>query len=220
MTSTDWARDRAHMVDTQIRRRGITDPRVIEAMGRVPRERFVPASQRDRAYADQALRVGHGQTISQPFMVAAMTALARLGPHERVLEVGTGSGYQAAVLAQMAREVYSIERIPELASDARALLLELGVGNVQVRVGDGSLGWPERAPFDAIVVTAGAPEPPPSLLRQLDEDGGRLIVPVGEHETQELVCVLREGTTWTTERVIACRFVPLLGAEGWAGDAD
>jgi protein-L-isoaspartate(D-aspartate) O-methyltransferase len=159
--------------------------------------------------------MGHGQTISQPFVVAAMTAAARVGPTDRVLEIGTGSGYQAAVLAWLAGEVYTVERIAELATDARSLLAELGIENVHVRLGDGSLGWPEMAPFRAILVTAGAPAPPPSLLRQLEEDGGRLVVPVGQHDEQDLVCLRREGASWITERVMACRFVPLVGAEGW-----
>lgn len=218
MTDTDWALERAYMIESQIRRRGITDERVLEALRSVPRERFVPESLRSRAYADQALRVGFGQTISQPYMVAAMTAAARIGPDDRVLEIGTGSGYQAAVLSFVAAQVYTIERIPELALDARDLLRDLGIGNVCVRVGDGSLGWADNAPFRAILVTAGAPEPPPSLLRQLDPDGGRLIVPVGAHEQQDLVRVERQGTTWTTEHILACRFVPLIGAEGWTED--
>ncbi len=217
MNEVDWASERGRMVETQIRRRGITDPRVLEALSRVPRERFVPAVLRDRAYADQALHVAHGQTISQPFVVAAMTAAARIAPEDRVLEIGTGSGYQAAVLAHLAAEVFTVERIPELADAAHALLDELGVTNVSFRVGDGSLGWSEAGPFQAILVTAGAPEPPPSLLRQLDPDGGRLVAPIGEHERQELVCVQREGTSWVNERLMACRFVPLLGAEGWPG---
>ncbi len=219
MDHSDEARDRAWMVEMQIRRRGITDPRVLRALSAVPRERFVPERMRARAYADQALAVGHGQTISQPFIVAAMTAAACAVRPERVLEIGTGSGYQAAVLAHLAEQVYSIERIPELASDARSLLAELGIENVHIRVGDGSLGWPDEAPFQAILVTAGAPATPPSLLRQLDEDGGRLVVPVGEYGQQELLCVVRQGTAWTTERMMACRFVPLLGEEGWSEDA-
>ncbi len=215
MDDTDRSLERARMVESQIRRRGITDARVLSALRTVPRDRFVPEALRGQAYSDQALRVGHGQTISQPYVVAAMTAAARVGPEDRVLEIGTGSGYQAAVLSLVAADVYTIERIPELASSAQDLLEELGCRNVRVRVGDGSLGWPEEAPFRAILVTAGAPEPPPSLLGQLDPEGGRLVVPVGGPEQQELVCVEREGTTWLTERLMACRFVLLLGAEGW-----
>ncbi len=218
MGGNDWGSQRARMVDIQIRRRGITNPRVLDALARVPRERFVPAALQHRAYADRALRVEHGQTISQPYIVAAMTAAARIEPEHRVLEIGTGSGYQAAVLAYLASEVYTIERIPELADRARAVLGELGIDNVYFRVGDGSLGWPEAGPFQAILVTAGAPEPPPSLLRQLDPDGSRLIAPVGEHERQNLVRVERHGTSRTTEYLLACRFVPLVGAEGWSGE--
>jgi len=219
MNEIDWASERARMVENQIRRRGITDPLVLEAVSRVPRERFVPAALRARSYADHALHVAHGQTISQPFVVAAMTQAAQIEPEDRVLEIGTGSGYQAAILAQLAAEVFTVERIPDLAEAARATLDELGITNVSFRTGDGSLGWPEAAPFQAILVTAGAPEPPPSLLRQLDPEGGRLIAPIGEHARQELVCIEREGTSWVSEQLMACRFVPLLGAEGWSGES-
>jgi len=218
MSEIDWAAERAHMLQVQIRRRGITDPRVLDAMARVPRERFVPAALRSHAYGDHALRVSHGQTISQPFIVAAMTQAAGIGEGDTVLEIGTGSGYQAAILAHLARHVYTIERIYELSEGARPLLRDLALDNVSFRVGDGSVGWPEAAPFAAIVVTAGAPEPPPSLLKQLDPGGGRLVVPIGEHEHQELVCVERQGTSYVTEQLLACRFVPLVGAEGWNGE--
>jgi protein-L-isoaspartate(D-aspartate) O-methyltransferase len=182
----------------------------------VPRERFVPEAARARAYGDHALSIGHGQTISQPYMVAVMTQALDLARGDRVLEVGTGSGYQAAVLAELAREVWSVERIPELADRATALLGELGYANVHVRAGDGTLGWPEQAPFDAIVVTAGAPASPRSLLSQLAPGGGRLVAPVGDRELQHLEIVERRGADYVTRRSIGCRFVPLLGAEGWA----
>jgi protein-L-isoaspartate(D-aspartate) O-methyltransferase len=215
MPHRDWAAERAHMIRAHLQGRGVTSARVLEALERVPRERFVPELAWPRAYADQALSIGHGQTISQPYMVAVMTQALELEDDERVLEVGTGSGYQAAVLAELAREVWSVERIPELAGGAAALLAELGYGNVHVRAGDGSLGWPEQAPFDAIVVTAAAPGTPPSLLAQLSPEGGRLVAPVGDRELQHLEIVERRGAEYVTRHSIGCRFVPLLGAEGW-----
>lgn len=218
MKDPDWARLRTEMVQKQIRRRGVADARVLEALRQVPRERFVPPRVRGRAYTDHALPIGGGQTISQPFMVAVMTEALELGPTDRVLEIGTGSGYQAAVLAELAAEVYTIERIERLADEARSLLDALGYGDVRVRVGDGTAGWPEMAPFDAILVAAGAPAPPPALLDQLSPDGGRLVAPVGDRELQNLVVVERMGTEFTTKRLMACRFVPLVGEEGWNGD--
>jgi protein-L-isoaspartate(D-aspartate) O-methyltransferase len=215
MLPTDLAAQRAHMVREHLRARGIDSPRVLAAFERVPRERFVPASARARAYADQALAIGHGQTISQPYMVAVMTEALGLGGSERVLEVGTGSGYQAAVLAELAREVWSVERIPALGAEAAALLAELGYTNVRVLCADGSLGWPDQAPYDAVIVTAAAPAPPPSLLAQLSPDGGRLVAPVGDRDLQVLAVVERRGTEYVTRRSIGCRFVPLLGEEGW-----
>ena len=178
------------MVERQLRRRGIVDERVLAAMGRVPRELFVPERLRAYAYDDGALPIGHRQTISQPFVVATICSLLGLRGDERVLDVGTGSGYQAAVLAELAREVVTIERIPELAEEARASLVEAGCGNVEVRVGDGSVGVPDRAPFDAIAVAAAAPTIPPALYEQLVE-GGRLVVPRGSRWGQELVLVER-----------------------------
>ena len=215
MTEPDWTERRSWMVWTQIRDRGVLDPRVLEAMGRVPRERFVPPGLEHHAYGDRALSIGYGQTISQPYMVAMMTeALALEGP-ERVLEIGTGSGYQAAVLAALATEVITIERIPELASEAAARLRGLGYDNVRVEVGDGSLGLPREAPFEGIMVTAAAPAAPPPLLVQLHAEGGRLVLPVGDRSLQQIHVVRRQGTEFTTERRTACRFVPLLGEEGW-----
>jgi len=216
MSQRDWSAERAHMVRAQLQPRGVSSARVLHAMGRVPRELFVPESARARAYGDHALSIGRGQTISQPYMVAVMTEAMELTGGERVLEVGTGSGYQAAVLAELARDVWSVERIPELAREAAGLLAELGYANVHVRAGDGTLGWPEAAPFDAIMVTAGAPDAPPSLLAQMSPDGGRLVVPVGDRELQYLEIVERRGTEYVTRRTIGCRFVPLVGAEGWA----
>jgi len=205
---------RARLVE-RLREQGIRDLSVLQAFAQTPRHLFVPEAVRHRAYEDAALPIGGGQTISQPFTQARYLEALRLQGRERVLEIGTGSGYQAAVLAAMGAEVYTVERIPELAETARGLLDELGYGDVRVRVGDGSAGWPEKGPFDAILVAAGAPEPPPSLLDQLDPDGGRLVVPVGDRELQNLVLVERSGTEFTTRRMMACRFVPLVGADGW-----
>ncbi|MDP2956963.1 MAG: protein-L-isoaspartate(D-aspartate) O-methyltransferase [Longimicrobiales bacterium] len=215
MTHPDWVAARARMVRSQLQGRGVDAPRLLAAMERVPRERFVPESARAHAYSDHALAIGHGQTISQPYMVAVMTQALELEGKERVLEIGTGSGYQCAVLAELASEVFSVERIPELAEAARALLSELGYGNARVRAGDGTLGWPEEAPFDAIVVTAAAPGTPSSLLAQLSPDGGRLVVPVGDRELQHMDVVERRGTEYVTRRSIGCRFVPLVGEQGW-----
>ena len=203
------------MVEHQLRRRGISDERVLVAMGRVPRELFVPEDLRQYAYEDGALPIGHGQTISQPFIVATICALLSLDGHERVLDVGTGSGYQAAVLAELAAEVVTVERIPELAEGARTALAEVGYGRVDVRTGDGSLGIPERAPFAAIAVAAAAPSVPPALYSQLEE-GGRLVVPRGSRLGQELVLVERTADGPRERASLACRFVPLLGEEGFA----
>jgi protein-L-isoaspartate(D-aspartate) O-methyltransferase len=213
-SSVDVAAARAEMVERQLRRRGITDECVLEAMGRVPRDRFVPESMSAHAYDDGALPIGHDQTISQPFVVATICALLGLQGSERVLDVGTGSGYQAAVLAELAAEVVTIERIPELADRARATLADVGYRNVEVTVGDGSLGVPERASFDAIAVGAAAPTVPPALFDQLVE-GGRLVVPRGARSGQELVLVVRTSDGSRERTSIPCRFVPLVGDEGF-----
>ena len=202
------------MVDKQLRARGITDQRVLAAMGRVPRELFVREPYRGRAYDDAALPIGEGQTISQPYMVARICEELRLRGGERVLDVGTGSGYQAAVLAELAREVHTIERLASLAERARAALDAAGYGRVQVHVGDGTLGDPEHAPFAAIAVAAAAPEVPPSLYEQL-EPGGRLVLPVGGREGQELQIVVRSPEGPAVLRSVPCRFVPLVGQEGF-----
>ena len=212
----DAAEARARMVELQLRRRGISDERVLRAMGRVPREVFVPEELREHAYEDGALPIGHGQTISQPYIVATICALLGLEGHERVLDVGTGSGYQAAVLAELAAEVVTIERVPELAEAARRALAEAGHEDVDVRVGDGSLGGPDRAPFAAIAVAAAAPSIPPALYSQL-VDGGRLVVPRGSRSGQELVLVVRTPDGPQERASVACRFVPLVGDEGFAG---
>jgi protein-L-isoaspartate(D-aspartate) O-methyltransferase len=207
--------ERDRMVSTQIEARGITDPLVLQAMRDVPRERFVPASIVDLAYDDCPLTIGQGQTISQPYIVAAMTAAAGLKPGARALEIGTGSGYGAAVLSRIAAEVYTVERIGALATAARDRLARLGYANVHVREGDGSLGWPEHAPYDAILVTASGPRAPRALLRQLAV-GGRLVMPVGGAISQRLVRVTRtEADEYEHEDLEGVAFVPLIGAEGW-----
>lgn len=213
----DWAEQRARMVERQLRRRGVADQRVLAAMGEVPRERFVPESERRRAYHDGALPIGHGQTISQPLIVASICAALALEGPERVLEVGTGSGYSASVLARLAREVITIERHAELAEGARARLEELGVANVQVLVGDGSVGVPEQAPYDAIAVHATAPRAPRALLDQL-APGGRLVTPIAADGGGELLTLFKRLDGGELEKTVlgACRFVPLVGREGFA----
>jgi protein-L-isoaspartate(D-aspartate) O-methyltransferase len=205
------------MVDEQLRRRGIVDERVLDAMARVPRELFVPEQVRERAYDDAALPIGGDQTISQPYMVARICEALAVRSGERVLDVGTGSGYQAAVLAQLAGEVHTIERLPDLAGRARVALELAGCANVRVHVGDGSLGLPEHAPFGAVAVAAAAPEVPASLYAQLDP-GGRLVVPVGGRGGQELRLVVRSPEGPAVLRSVPCRFVPLVGAEGFDGE--
>jgi protein-L-isoaspartate(D-aspartate) O-methyltransferase len=203
------------MVTQQLRGRDIRDDRVLEAMRAVPRERFVPEPLRARAYEDAALPIGAGQTISQPYMVAAICQALSLRGGEIVLDVGTGSGYQAAVLAELADEVHTIERVPELADGARRALAEAGYDRVHVHVGDGTLGVPEESPFDAIAVAAAAPAIPESLYEQL-APFGRLVLPVGSRRGQELQLVVRSPEGPATIRSVPCRFVPLLGAEGFA----
>jgi protein-L-isoaspartate(D-aspartate) O-methyltransferase len=202
------------MVDEQLLGRDITDARVVAAMERVPRELFVPESQRRRAYNDAALPIGEGQTISQPYMVARICEVLALRGDERVLDVGTGSGYQAAVLAELARDVYTIERLPGLAETARQALAAAGYGRVHVHVGDGTLGLAEHAPFAAIAVAAAAPDVPPSLYEQL-EPGGRMAIPVGGRVGQELLLVVRSPEGPAVLKSVTCRFVPLVGSEGF-----
>ena len=206
---------RRKMVEDQLIARGITDELIIKAFLRVPRHLFVPPSLQKEAYNDYPLPIGGGQTISQPYMVAIMLEEADLSPEHRVLEVGTGSGYQTALLAEIVREVYSIERIQELAVKAEKILNQLGYKNVKIKVGDGTLGWEEYAPFDRIIVTAGAPKVPDSLKKQLSRNGGKMVIPVGSRHMQALTVVTRKGEDLFVEKSAPCVFVPLLGKEGW-----
>ncbi|MBB5321994.1 protein-L-isoaspartate(D-aspartate) O-methyltransferase [Marinobacter oulmenensis] len=217
--SKDSSARRLDMVREQILARGIRDPRVLEAMEQVPRELFVPRHLQDEAYEDHPLPIGYGQTISQPYIVALMADMLGLDGRERVLDIGTGSGYAAAVLASIALEVFSMERVPELAERARENLRKAGFSQVQVRCGDGSLGWPEAAPFDGICVAAGAPAMPDALSEQLAV-GGRLVIPVGpEQGVQRLLCITRRPDGgFDREDFGDVRFVPLLGEEGWSRD--
>jgi protein-L-isoaspartate(D-aspartate) O-methyltransferase len=206
------------MVQTQLRARGIADVRVLEAMASLPRERFVPEERRAIAYADEALPIPAGQTISQPWIVARMTELLAPRVGDRVLDIGTGSGYQAAILALLGARVVSIERQPELAESARARLAELGFGDqVEVRVGDGSLGAPTGAPWDGILVAAAAPAIPNPLREQLSPNGGRLVIPVGDRRRQDLLLVVRHGDIWDEKNDGPCVFVPLVGEQGFPG---
>jgi protein-L-isoaspartate(D-aspartate) O-methyltransferase len=207
--AVDLARARAEMVATQIEARGVRDRLTLDAMRAVPRHEFVPPASRREAYADHPLPIGHGQTISQPYIVGFMTEALGLRGGERVLEIGTGSGYQAAVLARIAAQVFTIEIVAPLAEESAARLERLGYRNVHVRAGDGYLGWPEEAPFDAVMLTAAAPRIPEPLRQQL-RDGGRLIAPIGD-EWQELVVVTRRGERFEERRVLPVRFVPMTG---------
>ncbi len=217
-TVLEYAVPRERMVKEQLERRGIKEPRVLRALGAIPRHRFVDEAFVGRAYGDHPLPIGDGQTISQPYMVGLMTEALELCGDERVLEIGTGSGYQTAVLADLAGKVFSIERLKRLADRAVRVLDELGIYNVLVQVGDGSVGWPEEAPFDAVVVTAGGPTIPEALVGQLGM-GGRLVMPVGDAQTQVLRKGVRtpDGIRWTD--LGECVFVKLIGKQGWAGEA-
>ena len=207
------------MVEEQIRKRGIKSARVLEAIERVPRHLFVPEELTAHAYEDRALGIGEQQTISQPYMVASMTEYLELRGHERMLEVGAGSGYQAAILAELAREVITVEKNAALAELARARLASLGYRNARVEIGDGTLGWPQAAPFDGILVAAAAPAIPQPLAAQLAE-GGRLIIPVGESDKQMLMRIRKHGGEISEEKLFACQFVPLRGRYGWADAAE
>lgn len=213
----DYSIARRRMVE-QVKGQGVSDPLVLDAMLQVPRHLFVEEALQNQAYGDFPLPIGEKQTISHPYMVAAMTEALRLQGGESVLEIGTGSGYQAAVLARIAARVYSIERFPSLARRARRLLDQAGYGNVNIKLTDGTLGWEEASPFDGILVTAGAPSVPEEYLKQL-APGGRLVIPVGDRQGQNLVRFTRTGAkSFIEERLIACRFVPLVGRFGWKED--
>ncbi len=212
------AQARRRMVELQLAGRGIRDRRVLAAMATVPRERFVPSASRLYAYSDRPLPIGRGQTISQPYMVAAMLEALDCSPEHVALEVGAGSGYQAALLGELCAEVWAIEIVEDLAVRARSALLDVGRDNVGVVVGDGSTGLPEHAPYDRIIVAAGAPEVPEPLVEQL-ADGGRLVMPVGSRVTQALVIVERHGDEVTQTPGMPCIFVPLIGRHGWRPDA-
>lgn len=215
MTGTDpWQAARDRMVETQIAARGIKDERVLSAMRSIPRHIFVPEEARAAAYGDYPLPIGHGQTISQPYIVAMMTSLLEIRPQDRVLEIGAGSGYQAAILGRLAQEVISIERIPEVAHLAEKNLATAGITGVRVIVGDGTLGYPDLAPYDAVLITAATPSVPSPLIDQLAE-GGRLVAPVGSRDLQELVRLTRKGSELSREFFGGVVFVPLLGEHGW-----
>jgi len=203
-----YDRERKEMVEYQIRRRGVRDRKVLKAMLKVPRHLFVPPQMTELAYGDEPLPIGEGQTISQPYIVAYMTEALRLSGREKVLEVGTGSGYQTAILAEIVKEVYTVELIPELSSRARSVLEKLGYQNINFRVGDGTLGWPECSPYDAVLVSAAPAAVPPALVEQL-KVGGKMIIPVGT-DFQELVLVTRKERGWDEQRLIGVRFVPLI----------
>ncbi|RME37411.1 MAG: protein-L-isoaspartate(D-aspartate) O-methyltransferase [Deltaproteobacteria bacterium] len=209
-----YAIARRKMVEEQLRARGIRDERALAAMAEIPRHLFVEPALESQAYSDTPLPIGYRQTISQPYMVGYMTQALEINEDDRVLEVGTGSGYQAAVLARLARRVYTVERIPELARRARRLFDQLGLNNINLKVADGTLGWSAEAPFDAIIVTAGAPSVPDEYLRQLAE-GGRLVLPVGTRDGQVLKRIVRRGDSFEEENLLGCRFVPLIGQQGW-----
>ena len=214
MKTNDFSFARRKMVQEQLAARGIKDERVLAAMTKVPRHRFVEEGLWSQAYGDFPLPIGEGQTISQPYIVALMTQALQLQPGDKVLEVGTGSGYQVAVVAEMAHRVFSVERISTIAARARRILDELGYSNVLIKIADGTVGWPEEAPFDAIIVTAGAPDVPEPLLAQLAE-GGRMVIPVGDMYSQELVKIVKTDEGYKKEDLGGCRFVKLVGDHGW-----
>lgn len=206
--------ERNSMVEKQIQARGIKDPFVLEALKKVPRHEFVPPDFITAAYEDTPLPIEHGQTISQPYIVALMTEAAQITPTDTVLEIGTGSGYAASIISQIAKQVYSIERIEPLGKKAIGCIQKLGYQNIEVKIGDGTLGWPEKGPFDVIIVTAGAPVVPSSLTAQLKE-GGRLLIPVGDAIMQHLLRIRKKNGRLNQEILEAVRFVPLIGKQGW-----
>ena len=214
MITTEYAAERERMVRDQLEKKGIRNRRVLDAFRAVPRHVFVNPSDEGAAYEDRPLSLTAGQTISQPYMVALMTEALDVAPGHRTLEVGTGSGYQAAILSELGAQVHTVERLPQLSDEARRRLERAGYSGIQYRVGDGTLGWPEEAPFDRIIVTAGAPDVPIGLLSRLDE-GGVMVVPIGDERTQDLVKYRRGEGRVTKDRLCRCSFVKLIGAEGW-----
>jgi protein-L-isoaspartate(D-aspartate) O-methyltransferase len=206
---------REQMVEEQIKKRGISDERILEAMRQIPRHKFVPEADLERAYDDRPHPIGCNQTISQPYIVALMTSSLDLNEDHSVLEIGTGSGYQAAILAYIADQVYTVERHQQLADQAKEVLYELGYENVMIRVGDGTKGWPEKQPFDRIIVTAGGPDVPDSLVDQLRDSGGKMVIPVGERRSQRLTRLTKQGGDVKREELGSCVFVQLVGEEGW-----
>lgn len=210
----DYRVARERMVKNQLIPRGITDRRVLEAMRKIPRHLFVEEALQGEAYNDHPLPIGHKQTISQPYIVALMTQALDLKGDEKTLEVGTGSGYQTAILAELSEKVYTIERIRPLMENARKLLAELGYANILFKAFDGTLGWKEYAPYDAIIVTAGAPRIPEPLLEQM-ADGGRMVIPIGDRYSQDLIKVVRKKDDYRQENLGGCRFVDLVGVHGW-----
>ncbi|MBW1764628.1 MAG: protein-L-isoaspartate(D-aspartate) O-methyltransferase [Deltaproteobacteria bacterium] len=210
----DYRLARQRMLRNNLIPRGINDPEVLKAMGKIHRHLFVEEALEGEAYNDHPLPIGHKQTISQPYIVALMTQALRLSGKDRVLEIGTGSGYQTAILAELADRVYTVERIRPLMEQARTLLNTMGYTNILFRAFDGTIGWKEHAPYDGIIITAGSPDIPKPLLEQLDE-GGRMIVPVGDRSTQTLFRVTRQGNGYSKEDLGGCRFVDLIGAHGW-----
>jgi len=214
MNKDYWEKKRLDMVEKQLKSRGIRDINVLKAMSIVPREEFIPENLKNSAYDDCPLSIGKGQTISQPYMVAIMTEILALTGKEKVLELGTGSGYQTAILCHLAEKVLSIERIPELAEKAKERLKRLGYENFKIKIGNGTLGWEEEGPFDAIIVTAGSPEIPNTLKSQLSENG-RLVIPIGNRYTQTLYRITRKIDAFIEEKFTQCVFVPLIGKYGW-----
>jgi protein-L-isoaspartate(D-aspartate) O-methyltransferase len=211
----DFEKMRKGMVEEQLIARGISDKKVLDAFLKVPRHKFIDREFIENAYSDHPLPIGSSQTISQPYMVALMTEKLEVKSSDNVLEIGTGSAYQLAILAELAREVYSVERVESLAATSVKIMKELGYKNFSVKVGDGTLGWKEHSPYDGIIVTAGAPGVPESLLEQL-KDGGRLVIPIGSSFGQALTLIEKRGKSITTTPICGCVFVPLIGKEGWA----
>jgi protein-L-isoaspartate(D-aspartate) O-methyltransferase len=209
-----WKDERLRMVSEQLRKRRISDERVLHAMEKVPRHLFVPQENRQLAYNDGPLPIGEGQTVSQPYMVAVMTQHLNVKGGEKILEIGTGSGYQSAILMELGGELFTIERIHSLGERAKDRLTELGYKNFHIRIDDGTKGWPDAGPFDGILVTAGAPSVPDVLVEQLN-DGGRLVIPVGSRHSQALVTCEKKGEACITDEDIMCVFVPLIGKYGW-----